>query len=69
MSDEQLLRSAGSILTDADTGREGITLAAILLFGKDSTIMSVLPQHKTDAIYRIENIDRYDDRDVIITTA
>lgn len=69
MSDEQLLRSAGLILTDADTGREGITLAAILLFGKDSTIMSVLPQHKTDAIYRIENIDRYDDRDVIITTA
>ena len=69
MSDEQLLCSAGLILTDADTGREGITLAAILLFGKDSTIMSVLPQHKTDAIYRIENIDRYDDRDVIITTA
>lgn len=67
MSDEQLLRSAGLILTDADTGREGITLAAILLFGKDSTIMSVLPQHKTDAIYRVENIDRYDDRDVIIT--
>ena len=69
MSDEQLLCSAGLILTDADTGRKGITLAAILLFGKDSTIMSVLPQHKTDAIYRIENIDRYDDRDVIITTA
>lgn len=67
MSDEQILRSAGLILTDVDTGKEGITLAAILLFGKDSTIMSVLPQHKTDAIYRVENIDRYDDRDVIIT--
>lgn len=46
---------------------EGITLAAILLFGKDSTIMSVLPQHKTEAIFRVENLDRYDDRDVIIT--
>lgn len=46
---------------------EGITIAAILLFGKDSTIMSVLPQHKTDAIFRVENVDRYDDRDVIIT--
>ena len=46
---------------------EGITLAAILLFGKDSTILSVLPQHKTDAIFRVENVDRYDDRDVIIT--
>jgi ATP-dependent DNA helicase RecG len=29
--------------------------------------MSVLPQHKTDAIFRVFNIDRYDDRDVIIT--
>jgi ATP-dependent DNA helicase RecG len=29
--------------------------------------MSVLPQHKTDALFRVENLDRYDDRDVIIT--
>ncbi len=67
MNEEELLRSAGLILTDTDTGREGITLAAILLFGKDSTIMSVLPQYKTDAIFRVKNIDRYDDREVIIT--
>ncbi|MBO7394483.1 MAG: putative DNA binding domain-containing protein, partial [Abditibacteriota bacterium] len=63
MSDEDLLRSAGLILTDDRTGREGVTLAGILLFGKDNTIMSVLPQHKTDAIYRVRNLDRYDDRD------
>jgi ATP-dependent DNA helicase RecG len=67
MSDEELLRSAGLILTDEQTQQEGITLAAILLFGKDSTIMSVLPQHKTDAIFRVVNTDRYDDRDVVIT--
>lgn len=67
MSDEELLRSAGLILQDTERRFEGITLAAILLFGKDSTIMSVLPQHKTDAIFRVENVDRYDDRDVIIT--
>ena len=67
MTDEELLRSAGLILRDDLTQREGITVAAILLFGKDSTIMSVLPQHKTDAIFRVENVDRYDDRDVIIT--
>jgi len=67
MSDEELLRSSGLILTDTDKGEEGITLAAILLFGKDSTIMAALPQHKTDAIFRVENVDRYDDRDVIIT--
>ena len=67
MDDEELLRSSGLILTDPETKREGITLAAILLFGKDNSIMSVLPQHKTDAIFRVENKDRYDDRDVVIT--
>ena len=67
MSDEEMLRSAGLILKDEERQLEGITLAAILLFGKDSTIMSVLPQHKTDAIFRVESLDRYDDRDVIIT--
>ena len=67
MTDEELLHSAGLILRDEERQIEGITLAAILLFGKDSTIMSVLPQHKTDAIFRVENLDRYDDRDVIIT--
>ena len=67
MEDEELLRSAGLILKDDERHREGITLAAILLFGKDITIMSAIPQHKTDAIFRVENTDRYDDRDVIIT--
>ncbi len=67
MSDEQLLRSAGLILTDEQSQKEGVTIAAILLFGQDSTIMSVLPQHKTDAIFRVFNTDRYDDRDVVIT--
>lgn len=67
MSDEALLRSAGLILTDEYSQIEGVTYAGILLFGKDSTIMSVLPQHKTDAIFRVINVDRYDDRDVVIT--
>lgn len=67
MNEEEILRSSGLILTDPDTGEEGITLASILLFGKDSTIMSVLPQYKTDAIYRVKNVDRYDDREVIMT--
>jgi ATP-dependent DNA helicase RecG len=67
MSDEEILRSTGLILTDMEKNKEGITLAAILLFGKDSSIMSVLPQFKTDAIYRVKNLDRYDDREVVIT--
>ena len=67
MTDEELLRSCGLILTDEVTGKQSITLAAILLFGDDNLIMSVCYQHKTDAIVRIVDKDRYDDRDVIIT--
>ena len=67
MGDEELLRSTGLILKDDKTMREGITLAAVLLFGNDIAIMSALPQHKTDAIFRVEDVDHYDDRDVIIT--
>ena len=67
MTDEQMLRSANLIAKDYTTGKEGLTLAAILLFGKDETILSVLPHHKTDAIYRVKNVDRYDDRDDIRT--
>lgn len=67
MKDEELLRTSNLILVDPNTNEEGISLACILLFGKDNTIMSVLPQHKTDAIFRVENKDRYDDRDVVIT--
>jgi ATP-dependent DNA helicase RecG len=67
LSDEELLRSAGLILQDPATGQEGLTLASILLFGTDNLILSVLPHHKTDAIFRVFNVDRYDDRDVIST--
>lgn len=67
IDDVELLRSAGLILLDHESRREGITLAAILLFGKDTTIMSALSQHKTDMIFRVQNLDRYDDRDVIVT--
>ena len=67
MDDEQLLRSASLVLTDTATGKEGITLASILLFGPDTMIMSALSHHKSDAIFRVFNLDRYDDRDVITT--
>jgi len=67
MDDEEILRSSGLILNNLNTLEEGFTLATILLFGKDSTIMSALSQYKTDAIYRVINVDRYNDRDVIIT--
>jgi len=67
MTDEELLRSASLYKKDPTTGKKGYTLAAVLLLGKDETIMAALPHHKTDAILRVENLDRYDDRDDIRT--
>lgn len=34
----------------------------MLLFGKDDVIRSCCPGYITDALYRVENLDRYDDR-------
>lgn len=67
MTNEEILRSTGLIQLDPNTGKTGITIACILLFGKDTTIFSVLPYYKTDAIFRIKNLDRYDDREVVST--
>ena len=63
INNDELLRSAGLFQKDFRTGKEGLTLACILLFGKDETIISVLPYYRTDAILRKKDIDRYDDRD------
>jgi ATP-dependent DNA helicase RecG len=67
MTNEELLQSMRLYQKDYSTGKEGLTLAAILLFGKDETILSVLPYHRVDAILRKQNLDRYDDRDDIRT--
>ncbi len=67
MNDEELLKSAQLWQRDYQRDQYGLTLAAILMFGKDSTILSVLPHHRTDAILRRDDIDRYDDRDDIRT--
>lgn len=62
MTDAQILRSAGLYEENFLTGEKGYNLAAILLFGKDEVIHSCLPAYCTDAIFRDQNQDRYDDR-------
>lgn len=47
------------------TGETGYSLATVLLLGTDEVITNVLPYFKTDAIIRIRDTDRYDDRDDI----
>ena len=67
MTDAELLQSAGLYQKDYGTGQEGYTMAGVLLLGKDEVIQSILPHYKTDAILRVENVDRYDDRDDVRT--
>jgi ATP-dependent DNA helicase RecG len=67
MDDPALLKSAQLYQTDPETGRSGLTLAGILLFGNDQLILSAVPHHRTDLILRKVNLDRYDDRDLVRT--
>lgn len=67
MTDEQLLRSAGLYKKDFCSQKEGYTLACAVLFGHDDVIQSILPHYKTDLILRINDTDRYDDRDDVRT--
>ena len=65
MTNEEILESAGMRLKDQQTGQEGYTLAAALLFGKEKTLTSVVPFYKTDAICRKDELRLYDDRDIV----
>ena len=62
MSNQDILKSAGLWEKDFSSGVQGYNLAGVLLFGKDEVIRSCCPGYVTDAIYRVENLDRYDDR-------
>lgn len=65
MSDMELLKSAGLYEKDRKNGKEGYNMACILLFGTKEAILSCVPGYRTDAIYRVENMDRYDDRLIV----
>ena len=67
MDDMEFFKSASLYEENLITGEKGFNLAAVLLFGKNSTIASCLPTYKTDAIFRDRNMDRYDDRLIVET--
>lgn len=56
----ELLKNVRLFHKDYQSGKQGFTLAAVLFFGNDDVILDVLPHHKTDALLRLDNIDRYD---------
>ncbi len=67
LSNKQMLEKAGLWKRDFQTGQEGYTLAAILIFGKAEIIQQILPHYKIDALVRKVNTHRYDDREYIQT--
>ena len=67
LDDTGLLQSAQLIRSDPETGKSGITLAGVMLFGQDEQIRQVCPAHRTDLLLRKVDTDRYDDRDLVIT--
>lgn len=73
LSNEEILKSIGLFSIDPSTGEQGLKLAALLLFGKESAISEFYAIYRIEAIYRnntyyefIENnsskTNRYDDR-------
>ncbi len=62
LDNEELLKSSSLRVKDYQNGAEGLTLAAALIFGKDTTIQTILPAYKVEAMVRIKNTDRWDDR-------
>ena len=67
MNDNELLKSASLYTIDYATGKPGFTLAAALLLGRDEVIHSICPAYRTDALLRRENVERYDDREIVDT--
>jgi len=62
LTNQEFFKTAGLWRKDFATNMEGFTMAALLLFGKPETIGSALPHYKIDALLRVRDMDRYDDR-------
>lgn len=62
MDDNTMLHSARLYTRDYGSKTEGLNLAAVLLAGRDDVITDILPAYGTDAIVRLSDQDRYDDR-------
>ena len=62
LNNQEFFKVAGLYRKDVNTGEEGFTMTALLLFGKEHVITSVIPHYKTDALLRVKDTDRYDDR-------
>lgn len=62
LNDFEMMKSLGMHRKDIVTREEGFTLAAVLCFGKDETIASLINYWRVDILERIENRERFDSR-------
>lgn len=62
VGNDQMLKDSNLWRKDYSTGTEGLSLAASLIFGKETTIQNLLPAYKVEVMVRKENVDRWDDR-------
>lgn len=67
LSNEEMLHIGGFYTQDPDTGKNALTLAALLMFGNDLAIQQAVPAYKFDCLLRRDNVERYDDRVMIYT--
>jgi ATP-dependent DNA helicase RecG len=65
LSNEEIIRSGELIAIDPETGKEGLTLAAILLFGNSHVIATALPTYRIDLLCRVNDTELYDDRELL----
>ena len=62
LDDNEFFKTAGLYRKDMASGSEGFTMTALLLFGRPEAIASAIPHYKIDALVRVKDIERYDDR-------
>jgi ATP-dependent DNA helicase RecG len=65
LDNNEFFKIAGLYRKDMATGLEGFTMSALLLFGKPESIGSAIPHFKIDALLRVRDQERYDDRENI----
>lgn len=62
MDDGELLKSSRLWSRDPATGEYGFNLAAVMLIGKQETILDVAPVYRTDVVLQRSGNGRYDDQ-------
>ena len=62
LDDRELLRDARLVSRDPVGGERGFNLAAVMLLGREDTILDVAPVYRTDCVLRRLDAERYDDR-------